>query len=505
MSSYGLKTNIAVNIAVLVFFGMLLTAFLTTNLFQRILVHSEVEKGFYIISAIEEYIAVVDTKEQQNKAADLNYGLRKMLINSGVESSVLVYPDLNKSFEFCKSVENTAHMKKLAGEAFDIDTPYVTMAAKGWGVFWKHNTRLMISAPVYIKNEKLAGICLVIPLNKMFLKIRNVLNIVFLYVLVNALVLTIVGVYQISKSAVKPVHRLLKKANDYQADNGSALFEEKSENEFKQLSSALNNMLGRISDDRGKLKDTVVSLEIANAELKKAQKDIVRAEKLASVGRLSSGIAHEIGNPLGIVGGYLELIKDEKMSTEQKRDFIERAEKEIARIDRIIRQLLDYSRHSKENMAELSVDEIIADVAEMLKIQPFMANIRLDFIPESKNALVKADADQLRQVFLNLAINAADAINSVEAKNNGRIIIRTEIIEENTVKISCEDNGSGISSENIANVFDPFYTTKEPGKGTGLGLSVCFMIIEGFDGKLSIESEEGVRTIVGINLPAIQS
>ncbi len=500
MSSYGLKTNIALNISVLVLCGMLLTVFMLTMLFQRLLINNEVKNGLYVVSILEEIIRV-DDSVGSSTGINSSYGLRKALINSGVSNSVFVYPESNRKYEFGESSVDTHDLEEFANKAFLLDDPEVTFSGNGWGVFWKHKTELIISAPIYKKNEKVAGICLVIPLKKLFFNIRKLLNIVFIYVLINAGVLTIAGVYQISKSAVKPVHRLLKRANAYHDENSPIIFEEKTGNEFKKLSGALNNMLGRISDDKKKLQETVNSLEVTNEELKKAQKDIVRAEKLASVGRLSSGIAHEIGNPLGIVGGYLELMKDDDQPLDQKNDFIERAEKELQRIDRIIRQLLDYSRKSKETTSAVSVNDVVIDIVEMVKVQPFMSDIEIDIDSASKDIRVLANYDQLKQVFLNLFVNAADAINSIEDKIDGNIKIRYEKTEVDTIIISFKDNGSGISDEDIGNVFDPFFTTKEPGKGTGLGLSVCFMIIESFDGELTIESKEGGGTGIKIELP----
>jgi len=185
-------------------------------------------------------------------------------------------------------------------------------------------------------------------------------------------------------------------------------------------------MLKRISEDKDRLQKTVKSLEKANFDLKRAQEDIIRAEKLASVGRLSSGIAHEIGNPISIIIGYLELIKKNNINDEERREFIDRAENEIDRINNLIRQLLDFSRPLDIGLKAVSVHEIINDIAKALKIQPILANINLNLNLAANIDTVMADPDQLRQVFLNLIINAADAINSINNKSDGKIIIKSE-------------------------------------------------------------------------------
>ena len=257
----------------------------------------------------------------------------------------------------------------------------------------------------------------------------------------------------------------------------------------------------------------VRSLEKANFDLKRAQEDTIRAEKLASVGRLSAGIAHEIGNPIGIVSGYLELLKQRDISDEDRDEYIIRTETEINRINAIIRQLLDFSRPSNGVLQVVNVHEIIDEVAEISNTQPLMSNISLKLNLEAEKDTVRAHSDQLRQVFLNLMINAADAVSSLEDKTYGAINVVSEVTagtdvdsmnnrpDKPMLKIMYMDNGPGIPEEHIGNIFDPFYTTKEPGKGTGLGLSVCFMIIEGIGGKIEATSEEGKGTTITIYLP----
>lgn len=510
MASYGLKTNIAVNVALLLFFGMALTAFMTTNLIQRLLVISEISKGNLLLSAIEEHFVEVPAPINKSEQLKEKFSISRILSDSGISYAIIVFPEDGKSYEFGTVYANKDAMEINAKKSCLLNKRMEAYTGDGWGVFWKQKQDLIISTPLGTGSEPVAGISVLISLEPVFKSVRRAQRLIFIYILINGFVLTLAGVYQISKYAVKPLQRLLKRADEYHIQ-GQLVFEEKSGNEFKKLSTALNNMLGKISYDTGQLEETIVSLEKANKDLKKAQNDIVRAEKLASVGRLSSGIAHEIGNPLGIVSGYLELIKSEDIPVEQKQDFINRAEKEIERIDSIIRQLLDYSRvsHSKNNNA--SVHEIIYDVAEMLKVQPLMAGVELRLDLSAEKDMISGNTDQLHQVFLNLSINAADAISLVEGKTKGSVSISTTIekneitesVNDGFLKISFKDNGVGISQENMGNIFDPFFTTKEPGKGTGLGLSVCFMLVDDMGGKIVAESEVGVGTSVNLFFPLI--
>jgi len=316
--------------------------------------------------------------------------------------------------------------------------------------------------------------------------------------------------YQISKIYFRPLARLAKRAEDYNEDDQVMFAVRKEDNELHKLSKALNSMLRRIAADKETLKATVSSLEKANAELKQAQRDMIRAEKLASVGRLSAGIAHEIGNPIGIINGYLELLKQADVTRTEQIEYITRTENEINRINTIIRQLLDLARPSRSGAEIVSVHQIVQDMTDVFKFQPLMSDINWELMLEAEKDTIFADPGQLRQVFLNLILNASDAIALSDNRQRGKLRIQSRLVsrtlesgatEAATLQVILEDNGTGIPEEHLGNVFDPFFTTKEPGKGTGLGLSVSFMIVEGMGGTIQASSKEGQGTRMTLLLP----
>jgi signal transduction histidine kinase len=331
-----------------------------------------------------------------------------------------------------------------------------------------------------------------------------------IYLFINLIILTFIGIYRISKLYLQPLARLAKRADDYKTDDDLIFAVRKEDNELSRLSKSLNFMLKRISADKEKLRSTVQSLEDANLELKKAQKEIIRAEKLASVGRLSAGIAHEIGNPIGIVIGYLELLKQADITKDEKKEYIQRTEEEIERINTIIRQLLEISRPSNSGRMAVAIHDLIHDTADVLRVQPLMSSIELSLNLNADEDTVWADPHQIRQVFLNLIINAADAITSQNKETSGKLFISTRL-ENGThpasqtsaayLEISFTDDGPGIAKGSLGNIFDPFFTTKDPGKGTGLGLSVSFMIVESMGGKMTGVSKEDQGTTMIISLP----
>jgi len=506
----GIKTNIFINIAVLLVLAMILIDFVIIVAVENILIRSEISKGYFLISSIENELTNFDKAGEIFSDLDLKDNLNKMLSKSGFSCAVILDRKEDQIYSGGNSGAIQDEIKTLTIRALQSRERITEFLGTTWGVFWKQNRFLIISAPLSRGEDIVAGAGVVLELEGVYGQLRYTQRLIFIYILVNAVIFSFFGLYRLSKVTVKPLNRLIKRANEYREDDELFFLYEKGDNEFNKLSKSLNNMLKRISEDKDRLQKTVKSLEKANFDLKQAQEDIIRAEKLASVGRLSSGIAHEIGNPVSIIIGYLELLKKNNINDEERRGFIDRAENEINRINNLINQLLDFSRPLSIGPKVVSVHEIINDIAKALKYQPILENIILELNLSASIDTVMADSDQLRQVFLNLIINAADAINSINNKSDGKIIIKSESISSedanvrvNPAKLNIEliDNGPGISGENINNIFDPFFTTKEPGKGTGLGLSVCFMIIDKLGGNIKATSKQRKGTTITITLP----
>jgi C4-dicarboxylate-specific signal transduction histidine kinase len=281
----------------------------------------------------------------------------------------------------------------------------------------------------------------------------------------------------------------------------------KENNEFGKLSFALNSMLARINEDNQKLKQNIQSLEQANNQLVESQKKIVRAEKMGAVGRLSAGLAHEIGNPIGIVQGYLELLGDVELTPEERQQFSARAVKELERVNKMVRQLLDFSRTSSESENFVSIGKVCRDVVGMIRSQKTFSDLELVVDTYSGNDTVRIGYDELYQVLINCWFNSIDAIEDRGNGFAGRISISSSIRQSSSnppfMEIQITDNGTGIPKDHLASVFDPFYTTKDVGKGTGLGLSISYSIIEAAGGVMEIESVHGEGTNILISLPKV--
>ncbi|MBU1053643.1 MAG: hypothetical protein KKC46_07420 [Proteobacteria bacterium] len=510
MTLQGIKTNIALCIAILLIVAMFLVDFVMIITAQKSLVKSEISKAHLILSDLENHILIAD--DNKNIFIEPEYIKRLEKNLKTADFSCILVQDKNLNLLYsggtnCKLSDDIIIVTERAVNSLDKTLSY---AGTTWGVLWMQDRYLMISSPLTVDGKILAGAGIVMELENIYSSIRNSQKVLIAYLMVNAFVLTIVGLYFVSKIAVKPVQLMLKRADEFREEDEFFFMHGNKENEFNKLSKALNRLLNRISGDKEKLLANVQSLEKMNADLQKAERDVIRAEKLASVGRLSSGIAHEIGNPIGIVLGYLDLLKQENIPDHEKYEYIQRSESEINRINVIIRQLLDFSRPSEINQTKTGAHETIQDIAEIVKYQPFMSGIELKLLLEAKNDIILSDPNQLKQIFLNLVINAADAISSSKDKPKGQCRIKSEVISRadakainnmQTLKISVIDNGSGIDKDAIGNIFDPFYTTKESGKGTGLGLFVCFSLIESMGGKIEAISNKEEGTAISIYLP----
>jgi signal transduction histidine kinase len=506
----GLKAKIALNIAFLLLAAMVLIDLVTIVTVKRELIRSEVFKANLLLKSFEH--SLLNDILPNSERSDLSPGsiVAKMVGDPQLAATIVLDNRGEQVFLHRQPDEAPDRLYQLTKQSMSSGKQTTHVSGSIWGLFWKQKSRLTHAAPLLKKGKTIGGIGIVLPLERVYQALRNSQRIFLIYLVINLVILTFIGIYRISKLYLLPLARLAKRAEDYKEDEDLMFAVRKEDNELSRLSKSLNIMLKRISADREKLRSTVLSLEQANLELKKAQQEIIRAEKLASVGRLSAGIAHEIGNPIGIVIGYLELLKQDDIAEDEKKEYIQRTEEEIERINTIIRQLLEVSRPSNSGRSAVAVHDLIHDLADVIRVQPLMSKIELAFNLNAAEHTVWADSNQLRQVFLNLIINAADAITSEDKHAGGLLNISTGLKTDTNLgarpsspylEISFSDDGPGIAQESLGNIFDPFFTTKDPGKGTGLGLSVSFMIVESLGGKMTGVSGEGRGTTMVISLP----
>jgi two-component system NtrC family sensor kinase len=228
---------------------------------------------------------------------------------------------------------------------------------------------------------------------------------------------------------------------------------------------------------------------------RETQLQIGQSEKLAAIGRLAAGVAHEINNPLTSILSFAHLMKQKKNNDEQDIRDLNVIIEETNRVRNIVRELLDFARQSPAIKEDLDINQLLQQLVSLIRKQKEFRTIRFNEDYDQKLPLFHADKNQLQQVFLNLLMNSAEAI-----EKEGTITIGTSYRNDRFV-IRIEDNGCGIKAEELDKIFDPFYTTKPVGKGTGLGLSVSYGIIKQYAGEIHCESKEGEGSLFSVILP----
>ena len=516
LSTYSLKTAIIVALLFILFSGMLLLDIVMVKITERDLLRAEIKKGIMVLRTIEQDIICNYQKQGYNKTENSYLSFRHLrnLLNETRFSTVIIFRGFDEVFYGTGMSENDKNMMGgLAKKAIVMRDGSLSVFDARMGILPFKKGNLFLTAPVGYDGKTIGAASICIPLKSMYETIGQSQKIIFSYILLNVLFLTMFGFYLFYRGIIKPINQLTGKAGEFKGNDALFLFSDAGRNEFGKLSKALNLVITGLEDKRKELNDSIKSLEKTNVELQQAQEEIVRSEKLASVGRLASGVAHEIGNPIGIVLGYLGLVKGDDLSKEQRDDFIERIENEVDRINRIIRDLLDFSRMSKGEQKDVSVHQTIAELLDMLSPQPMMSDVQVIFDRQAVEDTVFADPDKLKQLVLNILMNALDALQSGSKENGSKemiLSVKTAVLPGeqqgkdicgSKFQVEISDNGPGINPEDLGKIFDPFYTTKEPGKGTGLGLSVSLRIVEDMGGDIRIKSEGGKGTIVTVVLP----
>jgi two-component system NtrC family sensor kinase len=259
----------------------------------------------------------------------------------------------------------------------------------------------------------------------------------------------------------------------------------KSEDEIGELGETFNLMASSLKERDDKLK------EYTNQQ-------IMKTERLATLGQLAAGVAHEINNPLGTISLYAQMILDELgKDNDSCRENLAVVMKQTNRAGRIVRDLLEYARQAEPEMKALNINEVlkksIAITTHPAELQN--VNVTMNLAPELPNS--QGDSAKLEQVFVNIIINALQAM-----PKGGELTVSTRPAEDKKfIEIEISDTGCGISHENQGKLFDPFFSTKSTGEGTGLGLSVSLGIVEKHNGTIDVESNVGEVSIFIVRLP----
>ncbi|RKH16833.1 two-component sensor histidine kinase [Corallococcus praedator] len=263
---------------------------------------------------------------------------------------------------------------------------------------------------------------------------------------------------------------------------------------LSRIQRALQRMAEALRQEQALTRSQLEALREANSRLARAQTELVASERLATVGKLAAGVAHEVGNPLAGILGYLSLARMKAEGPEVK-DFLERIDHEVLRIDRIVRGLLDLGRPGSAQPVPVDVGQVVETCVRLVRAGPELDRVDVT-LAVTPGLLARADPGPLSQILINLMLNAAQAMGG-----QGQVRISTRR-EDALLFVEVEDSGPGLSPEVRAHLFEPFFTTKGR-QGTGLGLAVSLNLAQGMGGRLEARDGAGGGACFRLSLPAV--
>ncbi len=355
----------------------------------------------------------------------------------------------------------------------------------------EHGTALAVVVP-----GSSGAVAVVLRIDDQAARAAPLVRLVGLYTGVVALATLVVAYFALTRLIVRPLDALTRAAGRVAEGGRTLQVPTNGATELVELGQSLRTMTERLLAEEQALRRKIDEVERATERLRAAQDTLVRSERLASVGRLAAGLAHEVGNPLAALMGLQDLLLEAGLSPEEQRDFLQRMRKETERIHRIVRDLLQFARPAAQGQEHehepgdvaLAVEETTA----LLKPQKTLNEVELSVELDSPLPSVALQTSELVQIVLNLMLNAADACGP-----GGKITL-SAAATSGGVRVVVEDDGPGVPSQVRDSLFEPFVTTKEVGKGTGLGLAVCRGLVESVGGTIALDASytAGARFVV---------
>ena len=338
--------------------------------------------------------------------------------------------------------------------------------------------------PIRNVSGAVIGILYVGVLEQKYNDLRN--QAIMAFMIISALVVLFsIGLsYILSRSISVPVHRLVIASKELSKGNLEVKVEKTSNDEIGLLADAYNSMANALRERDERLKEFT-------------RKKFMESERLALIGQLAANVAHELNNPLQGIVTYSHLLLERNSIDDPTRQSLQKIVVQANRSRDIIRGLLDFSRQRKPDKTLCNINNLLQESLSFLENQALMHNIQIITQLDNNLPSIVIDPSQVQRVFINMIVNAAEAMNG-----NGQLSISTKRdLAKDCIEITFSDSGTGISEENLEKIFDPFFTTKETGHGVGLGLAISYGIIKEHGGTVSVESEVGKGTTFIIRLP----
>ncbi|MBN1312818.1 MAG: cache domain-containing protein [Anaerolineae bacterium] len=339
--------------------------------------------------------------------------------------------------------------------------------------------------PIRNIDGNVIGIIYVGILEQKYVDIRNRTTLTYLAISLIGVLVSVILSYFIARGISVPVRKLVSASKELANGNLEVKVERTSNDEIGELAEAYNAMAAALRERDEKLKDFT-------------RKKFMESEKLALIGQLAANVAHELNNPLqGIVTYSHLLLEKNTCSDTSSRSNLQKITVQADRCRDIIRGLLDFSRQRKPDKTLCNINTLLQDCLSLIQQQALFHNVHIELKLDTELPSVVIDPSQIERVFINLIVNAAEAMDGL-----GRLTISTRRVSINgDIEIEVTDTGHGISEENLERIFDPFFTTKETGHGVGLGLAISYGIVKEHKGALLVESEVEKGTTFVVRLP----
>jgi len=268
---------------------------------------------------------------------------------------------------------------------------------------------------------------------------------------------------------------------------------------YKQLWNGLtvNFSMTSLVDKSGATRGRLIIVDNITDRVR-LEDQLIQNEKLTSIGLLAAGVAHEVNTPLAVISSYSQMLRKQISPDDSGHKLLEKITKQTFRASEIVNSLLSFSRTNATEFSDVAIHQIISDTLSLMEHQLKTAGVRVDYLPPVDNPVMLGNPGKLQQIFLNLFLNAKDAM-----VDGGELQVRVGVVDSK-LEIIVSDTGAGISRDNVKKIYDPFFTTKSAGKGTGLGLSVSYGIVKEHSGIISVESELGRGTSFRLEFPLVR-
>ena len=362
-------------------------------------------------------------------------------------------------------------------------------------------------------DEVLGSLLIKIPLNDLDTAVTKSSTEFFLLAIFTTLVLATILIIFTRRRIKKPLNAIVKASQSVAKGDTSTRVEiiPNQLDDIRMVSSAFNNMLDNINAAAIELQNWSHQLEYKvqkkSEELLEAQNELIHIEKIASLGKLSSSVAHEINNPLAGVLTYTKLVHKQlskvEMDPTTKDSMLKHLtviETETKRCGDIVKGLLDFSRKDQENFNAQHLNKVLKETYDLMAHQMKMGNILFSLDLSAQSDLIYCSENQIKQACVAILVNASEAV-----LENGEIMIRTFNPDQENIKIEIIDNGSGITPEDMPHIFEPFFSAKHKTSGIGLGLAIAHGIIISHKGRIEVDSKVGKGTIISVILPLIKN